>query len=96
MSLSPSTLVTRVAEADLVEADTGEGVVMLRMDDGICFGLNKVGTAIWRHLSKERSVADLSDALMRDFRVDRDTCERQLQALLEELSAERLIVVRAA
>ena len=81
----------------MVVADSGGGeVVMLRMDDGVCFGLNQVGAAIWQRLESDQTVEQLTQSLLSEFNVDPETCERQLVGLLQELIEERLVTVRPA
>lgn len=91
--ISSCTFVVRAAGFASAEVD-GE-VVALSMDKGMCYGLNRVGSRIWRELFSPIAVADLCERLLREYLVDRETCEREVIALLRELCAEGLIETRA-
>ncbi|HLZ67507.1 MAG TPA: PqqD family protein [Aliidongia sp.] len=66
---------------------------MLRIDTGICYGLNKVGTAVWQQITGPVTVAEICTALLARYDIDAETCERQVQELLGELHAEGLISI---
>jgi Coenzyme PQQ synthesis protein D (PqqD) len=63
----------------------------LSIEQGTCFGMNRVGSRIWTLLAKPIRIDDLCAALLAQYRVDPEVCEHQVLALLEELRAEGLI-----
>lgn len=94
MALLLDSIVSRVADDTLIEEVVGDEVVMLRIQDGLCFGLNRIGSVVWRHLEHETSIGNLCDALLREYEVDRKTCESQVLALIGEVESEGLVMVR--
>jgi hypothetical protein len=92
--ISGRTLVVRAAGFASAEVD-GE-VIALNLDKGMCYGLNPVGSRIWRELETPIAVADLCARLLREYRVDFETCEREVIGLLRELYAEGLVETRAS
>jgi len=56
--------------------------------------LNPVGARVWALLQQPRPVREIRDALLTEYDVDRERCERDLLALLHALVAERLIEAR--
>jgi Coenzyme PQQ synthesis protein D (PqqD) len=90
--LSLSTLFVRAA--GFAEAEVDGEVVALSIDKGICYGLNSVGSRIWRELTVPVSLRDICGRLLCEYRVDQITCEQEVLALLEELRAEGLVEVR--
>ena len=56
--------------------------------------MNPVGARVWALLQQPRPVREIRDALLTEYDVDRDRCERDLLALLHALAAERLIEAR--
>jgi hypothetical protein len=75
----------------LIEAEIDEEIVALSIEQGICYGMNRVSSRIWNLLAKPIRVCDLCAALLAAYRVDPDVCERQVLDLLEELRTEGLI-----
>jgi hypothetical protein len=71
----------------------GEAVI-LHFDSGNYFGLNDVGTLVWRMIDQPRSVRELRDAILREYEVEPEQCERDLLDLLGELRECGLIEVR--
>jgi hypothetical protein len=84
---------TVVARRDgLVEVEIDDEILALSIEQGTCYGMNRVGSRIWKLLAKPIRICDLCVTLLATYRVDPDTCERQVLDLLEELRSEDLIV----
>lgn len=77
---------------DLMEAELGDELVALDPNAGDCFGFNSVATSVWRQLQEPKSFEELRDALLEEYEVDQQRCARELQELLDDLSARGLIV----
>ena len=91
--LKSSSIVSRNALVQLAETEVDREAVMLRLDTGICYGLNKVGTVIWRQIAGPVTIAEICGTLLARYDVDAGTCERQVLELLSELQAEGFISV---
>lgn len=75
----------------LIDAEIDDEIVALSIEHGTCYGMNRVGSRIWTLLARPICICDLCAALLAEYRVDPDVCERQVLDLLEELRAEGLI-----
>ncbi|WP_439815133.1 PqqD family peptide modification chaperone [Zavarzinia sp. CC-PAN008] len=94
MSKTPLTSQSIVSRADgFIEADADGEVLALHVENGTCYGFNKVGSAVWTLIEQPTSVAAICESLMQRYDVDQATCERQVVDLLEELRGEDMIVV---
>ena len=89
LPLSLTTLVVR--NPGLVEAEIDREIVTLNIETGNCYGLNSVGSRIWNLLAAPIRAGDLCAQLIEEFQVEPNTCERQVNELLEELRVEGLI-----
>ncbi len=87
--LSPASVVVR--NNGLLEAEVENEIVALNVENGTCYGLNPVGSRIWKLLAVPIRVNDICAQLLAEYRVETRTCERQVLDLLEELRAEGLI-----
>jgi len=76
---------------ELLEADIADELVALDPNAGECFGFNNVATTVWRHLEEPKSLEQLRDALLDEYEVDSEQCTRELQELLDDLSAKGLV-----
>jgi hypothetical protein len=64
------------------------------MKHGIYYGLDPVGASIWKLLQTPCKVADIQVALLQEYDVEPERCQRDLIILLEELLGAGLIEVR--
>ena len=86
-----------VQSREPVAVDMDDTVVMMSLERGKYYGLDKVGSRIWELLSEPRSVAELCATLESEFEVEAQTCARDVREFLTELAGEKLIrIVDAA
>jgi hypothetical protein len=92
--ITPLSSATTVVRNDgLVEAEVENEIVALNVEKGTCYGLNPVGSRIWKLLAAPTRISDICARLIADYKVEQGTCESQVLDLLEELRAEGLITV---
>jgi Coenzyme PQQ synthesis protein D (PqqD) len=82
-----------VASKEQASADPGEEVAILSLKDGVYYGLDPVGARIWKLVQTPQTVREIRDTLLAEYDVESDRCERDLIALLEELTQRQLIEV---
>jgi hypothetical protein len=88
---------TRIAlSAEHVSAELDGEAVVLNLKDGVYFGLNPVGSRIWSLLKEApKSVAELRQAVLAEYDVGYEECDRDLRALLDALREHGLIDINA-
>jgi uncharacterized NAD(P)/FAD-binding protein YdhS len=96
MSLLLSTKTIVVATTEQVSCAVGEESVILGLQNSVYYGVNPVGASIWKLLQRQRSVAELRDAVLEEYDVEKERCERDVLDLLEKMQAEGLIEVVAS
>ncbi len=84
---------TLVAVPDQVTADLQGEAVILQMESGMYYGLDTVGVRVWELLQKPLAFGDLKAALLEEFDVEPDTCERDVLELLQSLVDAKLVEV---
>ena len=92
MPVLPDSVV--VAARDQVSTRLEGEAVILNLADQVYYGLDGVGARVWELLREPRPVRALVDAVTAEYDVDRETAERDLLDLLEELAARKLVEVR--
>jgi hypothetical protein len=85
-----------VAAKDQVSSDLGGEVVILNVKSGIYYGLDPAGARVWNLIQKPQSVAEVREALLREYDVEPSRFETDLMALLEKLLAEGLVEVQSS
>lgn len=82
-----------VATPEQVSCALGEESVVLSLKNSVYYGMNPVGSSVWKLLQQKRTVAELRDAVLGEYEVEADRCERELLDLLEKMRSEGLIEV---
>src|SRR5580704_18683471 len=87
--IADATIISRSPSVITAEVD-GE-VVMMSIEQGQYFGLDDIGSDIWKRLDAPCAFADLIDRLAADYDADRANIADDVRALLERM-AERDVV----
>ena len=90
-ALRPNDIVARGSGALSAEID-GE-VVALDVTNGVCYGLDPIGSRIWTLIETPMALDDLCAALTAEYQVDATTCFRDLTDLVADLHAAGLIII---
>jgi hypothetical protein len=75
----------------VIQSKIGDEVVMLDMDSGFYFGLNSVASIIWGMLEKSTSFEEVINELMKEYNVDRQTCENDTRSFWVQLLERNII-----
>jgi hypothetical protein len=87
--IADSTMISRSPSVLTAEVD-GE-VVMMSIEQGQYFGLDDIGSDIWKRLDSPCAFGDLINRLAADYDADRASIAADVRALLESM-AERDVV----
>ena len=83
---------TRYVATTRQVSTTAEGeAVILHMDSGTYYGLDRVGTRVWDLLTEPRTLGELRDSVVAQFAVDPDRAENDLRRLLDDLRGQGLV-----
>jgi Coenzyme PQQ synthesis protein D (PqqD) len=74
-----------------VSGDQGGEAAVLICKDGMYYGLDDVGARIWELIAEPCTVGEICDTLLDEYEVEPDVCERDVIALLGELTAKGLV-----
>jgi hypothetical protein len=90
LALSPDTVLERDDEPVATVMHDGS-IVVLSIRAGSYFDFNRVGGEIWNMLAEPKCVADVLDALAKNYDIGRDAMARDVLAFLQALIDARLI-----
>ena len=80
---------------DVVFRDLEGEAVILDLASGTYFGLNEVGTRVWRLVDEGRDASQIIEIVASEYQADRTTIARDVERLLDDLRTRRLIVTVA-
>ncbi|HYD97749.1 MAG TPA: PqqD family protein [Alphaproteobacteria bacterium] len=84
----------RIRRSDRALAtEVGGEMVMMDVEQGVYFGLDAIGTDIWKRLETPVSVQALAAALAQDYDAPVETIERDVLALLASMAERGLVEV---
>lgn len=81
------------AASDQVSCMIKGEAVILNLRDGLYYGLDVVGARIWDLIQEPQPVSTIADALLAEFDVEPEVCQRELIALLNELAQAGMVIV---
>jgi hypothetical protein len=74
---------------------TGEAAI-LNLESGIYYGLDEVGARVWALVNEPKRVEQVRDAIVEEFDVEAERCERDLLALFTSLADAGLVEIENA
>jgi len=95
--VSPRTIpesATVVATSDVLASELGAEYVLLNLNNGTYYGVQDVGSEIWKMLQNPVTVDDICSALIETFEVEPERCRRDVMRLLGELVTHGLVEIR--
>jgi hypothetical protein len=84
---------TVAASDDAVFREMDGESVLLNLETGMYFGLDEVGTRVWRLAADDGSLRAIRERLLQEYDADAATIERDLLALAEALVSKGLWIL---
>lgn len=89
--MSPDTVLNRSAQATFqIVADEA---ILIHLDTGTYYSLNRVGTEFWQMLDGEQTIRQQAERIAEQYDVDPDMVAEDLIELGQELVDENLVEV---
>lgn len=79
---------------DVIFRHLDNEAVLLNLKSGTYFGLNDVGARAWHLIMDHERLADVLDLLLQEYAAERETVERDLMDLANQLVKRQLVVVK--
>lgn len=94
--MEPITPLTRIQPSpDVLFSQVGDESVLLNVQSGVYYSLDRVGTVVWSGISGGESLGEIQAALERRFAAEIDVIWADLKALVSDLRANGLVTVLA-
>ncbi|MES1975991.1 MAG: PqqD family protein [Pseudomonadota bacterium] len=65
--------------------------MLMNIEDGSYYEMAGIGSVIWQMLETPRSEADIIEAVLNSYQVEREQCARDVRAFLEKLVATHVV-----
>jgi hypothetical protein len=88
-NITDTTIISRSPAVLTAEVD-GE-IVMMSIEQGRYFGLDDIGSDIWKRIEPPCSFAALIDGLAADYEADRASIAADVQALLDRMAEQDVV-----
>ena len=88
-ALTESSVVEAVDHQTSAEVD-GENVI-LDLEEGVYYGLNPVGTKVWKRIQEPMPVGEIVTRITAEYDVEYERCLQDVVALLRDLEEHDLI-----
>lgn len=82
-----------IKDDDVLFTSMGEDAVLLHVNRGDYYSLNKVGARLWVLADGTKSVADLAVLITEEFDISRDVAEKDILEMAEQLEREGLVEI---
>ncbi len=84
-----------VLSGDQVSCDLGGEAAIVNLKNGVYYGLDPVGARVWNLLRAPVTLAQLLDALLAMYEVERPTLEADIRAFVNQLADQGLVEISA-
>ena len=78
----------------LLSSEMDGEVVMMDIESGKYYGMNKMGSEIWKLIETPTTITAVCDTLQQTFDVNRPDCEREVLQFLAHMKKEELVSVK--
>lgn len=90
--IGPDTVLQR--KPGLIFNTIDDEVVMLSIENGEYYGMDKVGSRIWNLLEEPMSFEALVEKLMEEYEVTNEKCRNESKLFLVRLIDQNLIIIK--
>ena len=85
---------TVTANRDHLAAELSGETVILHVEKGVYYGLDKLGTRVWSLIQEPRTIDELVQTILKEYEVEPEQAERDLVALVQDLATNGLAEIR--
>lgn len=78
---------------DIIHTDMDGETVMMSIEQGEYYGLDKVATQVWDLLESEMSVSEICDKLCEKYEVEAEQCMADTLPFLNDMAEHKVINV---
>lgn len=77
-----------------LEAETGEDLTMMDIENGVYYTLNKVGREIWKKIEQPTTIQSICDQLSDQYNIDNEKCSKDIILFAKKMLENNLITIK--
>ncbi len=85
-----------IKDSEVLFTSMGEDAVLLHVERGDYYSLNRVGARVWVLSDGSKTIADLAKEITGEFDISQEQAEKDIAELAEQLEKEGLVIVSEA
>lgn len=89
VKITPKTMIAQIEE--IPSTYIGEEIAFMNAEKSKYYGLDSVGTSIWKAIEEAKTVDGIVEDLLMEYDVERKTCVENVLEFLQELYEEGLV-----
>ena len=82
------------ASTEQISCNLGEESVILNFKDNTYYGLNTIGQKIWELIQNPKTICEIKDSILDEYKIEPDLFEKDLKLILEDLLTKGLIEIK--
>lgn len=91
-AINSNSLISR--NPDIIHTDMDGETVMMNIEQGGYYGLDKTATTIWEMLEDDLTVAQICDRLCEKYDVETQQCQTDTLPFIQDMAEHHVILVR--
>jgi len=80
-----------VGDTGIVFNEMDGETIMMSIENGEYYGLNSIGSRIWKLLESPRTASEICDSLLPDYDVTRDQCAQDVLLFLNKMAEKGVV-----
>ena len=80
---------------EIITNEIDDEILMMSIEDGKYYGLNPVGSEIWKLIEEPKTIEEIIPALMEIFDIDEETCSKESLDFIESMIKNNIILIEA-
>ncbi|MFC1771147.1 PqqD family protein [Candidatus Margulisiibacteriota bacterium] len=78
----------------VVHSNIDQETLLINMDSGFYYSLDKIGSFIWENLTQNTDFENIVSNIIKKFKVDNIIAEKDLKYFMQKLSKENIIITK--
>ena len=80
---------------EIITNEIDDEILMMSIEDGKYYGLNPVGSEIWKLIEEPKTIEEIIPALMDIFDIVEESCRKESLDFIESMIKNNIILIEA-
>ncbi len=79
-------------EKQVISKVIDDEAVIIKLEQGVYYSLNEVGTVIWQQIMEKNTKTGIIDYIVSNYSIDKEIAAQDIETLLKTMQSEQLII----